>query len=156
MLLLGQLLHQFHRHLITQGIAYDDHLLHCAVTLSAVEVLLPSQCHAFESLSFLLYAGQPFQIHHIGHLGILLVQLPLGLVNDSLDRYVQRNQFMIRLQRTAVEHIHEVVFVNILLDVIFGCVKFQCADTLGLIVVESHLFHQPHHGQHRAANGHLQ
>ena len=156
MLFLGQLLHQFHCHLIAQGIAYDDHLLHCAVTLSAVEILLSSQSHTSECFSFLLHAGQPFQIHHIGHLGILLIQLPLGLVDDCLDRYVQRHQLMIRLQRTAVEHIHEVVFVHILLYIFFGCVKLQRTYALGLIVVESHLFHQPHHGQHRTANGHLQ
>ena len=35
------------------------------------------------------------------------------------------------------------------------CINFAMAYVLSF-VVESHLFHQPHHGQHRAANGHLQ
>ena len=82
MLLLCQLLHQFRSYLIAQSIAHDDDLLHRAVTLRAVEVLLPFQGHTFEGFTFLFYTGQPLQIHYIGHLGVFQIQLLLCLVDD--------------------------------------------------------------------------
>ena len=63
---------------------------------------------------------------------------------------------MIGLQRTAVEHIHEVVLVHIVLDIFFGCVELQRANTLGLVVVEGHLLHTFHYCQHGTAYGHFQ